>query len=285
MRYNTHYEDRKKTIGHHINLGIFVLLCIVNLTPFVWGLITSLKTEREVLQYPPKFLFFTPSLEHYITIFENNFSHSVLVTLGYSACAIVIGVTFGLMAAYAMKRYNFFGKKALFFAILCGIPLSIGSAAMVIPNYVYFSTVGLIDRWYTLVIINMAYHMPMCTWIIMSGIEGIPIEIEESMALDGASKPYIIFRMIPSLCSPSIASAALFIFIGTWNEYVSASVIVNSNAYRPIQVSIYNYLGFFGREWGPLTAAATAAVLPSLIIFAILGKYLISGLTQGAVKG
>ena len=141
MRYNTHYEDRKKTIGHHINLGIFVLLCIVNLTPFVWGLITSLKTEREVLQYPPKFLFFTPSLEHYITIFENNFFHSVLVTLGYSACAIVIGVTFGLMAAYAMKRYNFFGKKALFFAILCGIPLSIGSAAMVIPNYVYFSTV------------------------------------------------------------------------------------------------------------------------------------------------
>lgn len=285
MNYKRTIMDKKKVIFEIVTLIIFILLCLINLAPFVWGLITSLKTEREVLVYPPKFFNFTPSIEHYVTIFKNNYFRSVLVTLGYSTCAIIIGVLFGLMAAYAMKRYEFYGKKVLFLMILCGIPLSIGSAAMVLPNYIYFSSIGLVDRWYTLIILNMAYHMPMCTWIIMNGIDSVPIEVEESMSIDGAGKVYIIFGMIPRLCLPAFASAALFIFIGTWNEYVSASVIVNTNKYRPIQVSIYNYLGFYGRQWGPLTAAATAAVVPTLIVFSILGKYLISGLTQGAVKG
>jgi len=277
--------DNKKIIIEIITLIVFILLCVINLAPFLWGLITSLKTQREVLVYPPKFINFTPSFEHYVTIFKNNFFHSVFVTFGYAICAIIIGLLFGLMAAYAMKRYNFYGKRILFLAILCGIPLSIGSAAMVLPNYIYFSSLGLIDRWYTLIILNMAYHMPMCTWITMNGIESVPYEIEESMLIDGANKVYIIFCMYPRLCLPSLASAALFIFIGTWNEYVSSSVMVNTNIYRPIQVSIYNYLGFYGREWGPLTAAATAAVVPTLIVFSILGKFLISGLTKGAVKG
>ena len=125
----------------------------------------------------------------------------------------------------------------------------------------------------------------MAVWIMVGGMQSVPYAIEEAAMIDGASKSYIIFRLIPRLTLPTIACAALMIFIGAWNEYVVSSVMVNSQELYPIQVSIYNYIGFFGQEWGPLTAAATLAVIPIMLVFTYLGKFLVSGLTAGAVKG
>jgi ABC-type glycerol-3-phosphate transport system permease component len=198
---------------------------------------------------------------------------------------IVCGLVIGLMMAYAIKRYHFPGRKLLFYLVVCGIPLSIGSAALIVPNYVFFSTINLIDHLYTLIVLYCAYYLPMTVWIIIGGIEGIPIAIEESMIIDGASRAYIIFNMTPRLCMPSIAAAALFIFIGVWNNFLLGSVMVNSNALKPIQVSIYNYMGYFGTEWGQLAASSITAIMPILIVFTLLGRLMISGLTQGSVKG
>lgn len=119
---------------------------------------------------------------------------------------------------------------------------------------------------------------------VLAGLKAIPVEYEEAAQIDGASKWYLIFCLVPRICLPTIACASLLIFIGAWNEYTVSSVLVNSQSLYPIQVSIYNYIGYFGREWGPLTAAATIAVIPILIVFTILGRMLISGLTAGAVK-
>jgi ABC-type glycerol-3-phosphate transport system permease component len=140
------------------------------------------------------------------------------------------------------------------------------------------------DKRYTLPIVYIAYNLPMAAWIMTGGMRGIPYAIEEAAQIDGASRPYIIFALLPQLALPALASAALMIFIGAWNEFNISSMLVNSNARYPIQVSIYNYIGYFGREWGPLTAAATLAVIPILIVFTLLGRLLISGLTAGAVK-
>lgn len=261
----------------------FIVIAAINLTPFIWGSMTSFKPIREVLAFPPKFLF-TPSFEHYRNIMRSGFLHSVFISLFYALSAIIFGLVLGLMVAYAIKRYRFKGRIGLFYIIICGIPLSIGSAAMVVPNYIYFSNIGMINKLLTLVVLYTAYNLPMATWIIMGGIETIPVQIEESMIIDGASRAYLIFNMTPRLCLPAMASAALFIFIGAWNEFVASSVMVSSTALKPIQVNIYGFLGFYGREWGPLTAAATAGVIPILLVFTCLGKLLISGLTQGSVK-
>ena len=179
---------------------------------------------------------------------------------------------------------SFYQKKMLFYVILSGIPLSMGSAAMVVPNYMLFSILGMNNQWYTLPLIYIAYNIPMSVWIMVGGMQGVSYAIEEAAQIDGASKWYIIFCLVPRICMPTIACAALLIFIGAWNEYTVSSVLVNSQSLYPIQVSIYNYIGYFGREWGPLTAAATIAVIPILIVFTILGRMLISGLTAGAVK-
>ena len=124
----------------------------------------------------------------------------------------------------------------------------------------------------------------MAIWVLRGGIEAVPVEIEEAATVDGCSKARIIFGIIPRLILPSIAASALFIFIGSWNEFIVSSVLVDNPALRPVQTAIYNYLGFFGQEWGPLCASATFAILPILIVFTFLGKLMVSGLTAGSVK-
>lgn len=216
--------------------------------------------------------------------FRGTFFTGFRNSLIYSAIAIAVGLLFAMMAAYAMSRFRFRGKKLFFILILSGIPLSIGSAAMVVPNYTFFSSLGLTNQWYTLPIIYVAYNLPMAIWVIMGGLESVPVQIDEAAKIDGAGNWRILFGLVVPLSLPSLASAALFIFLGAWNEYVVSSVLVSSASLYPIQVSIYNYMGFYGIQWGPLCAAATTAVVPTLAVFAILGRMLISGLTAGAVK-
>lgn len=267
-------------------LAIFILLIIVvmNLAPFVWGAATSLKPARELMVYPPKLVGSNVSMEHYHTVLRGSFSRAAINSVVYSILAVSIGVLCALLAGYAMTRYRFRGKKTIFYIILSGIPLAVGSAAMVVPNYMAFSFLGMVNKWSTLPLIYIAYNLPMAVWIMIGGMQGVPYAIEEAAQIDGASKWYIIFSLIPHICKPSMACAALMIFIGAWNEFTVSSVLVDSTSLYPIQVSIYNYIGYFGREWGPLTAAATLAVIPIVLVFTFLGRMLISGLTAGAVK-
>ncbi len=269
-----------------ISLGTvaFLLVLFLNLVPFLWGGVTSLKTARELMIFPPKFIGFTASTEHYLTVLKGSFSAAAINSIIYSLASVIIGVVSAMLSGYALTRCHFKIKKVLFYLIVCGIPLSMGSAAMVVPNYMLFSFLGMNNKWYTLPLIYIAYNIPMAVWIVLGGMQGVPYAIEEAAQMDGASKWYIIFSLIPNICKPTLACAALMIFIGAWNEYTVSSVLVNSQTLYPIQVSIYNYIGYFGREWGPLTAAATLAVIPVLIVFSFLGKMLISGLTAGAVK-
>lgn len=276
-------EKWKKWL-HIYEVVLFLFVVIVNLAPFIWGLLTSLKPVREVLSYPPRLFGSQVSTEHYAEVFRGTFFTGFRNSLIYSAIAIVVGLLFAMMAAYAMSRFRFRGKKLFFILILSGIPLSIGSAAMVVPNYTFFSSLGLTNQWYTLPIIYVAYNLPMAIWVIMGGLESVPVQIDEAAKIDGAGNWRILFGLVVPLSLPSLASAALFIFLGAWNEYVVSSVLVSSASLYPIQVSIYNYMGFYGIQWGPLCAAATTAVVPTLAVFAILGRMLISGLTAGAVK-
>lgn len=277
---------RKKTIsGRIFEVLIFLVVATVTLLPIVWGIITSFKGSRDLFAYPPKLFDFTPVLDNYKLVFDGGILQSVLVSIFYSVVSIIIGLLFGNLCAYGLKRYKFRGRRLIFYLVVAGIPLSSGSAALLIPNYTYMSALHMIDKWYTLPLMYTAYNLPMAIWIMLGGLDSIPLEIEEAAAVDGCSRKYIIFQLIPSLNKPALAASALFIFIGVWNEFNVASVMINSSSLRPIQQSIYYYMGFFGLDWGALTAAATIAVVPVLLVFAFLGRFLVSGLTNGAVKG
>lgn len=275
----------RATLTRGVEGAVFVVMLVVSVAPIFWAALTSFKQANEIFRYPPTITGFDPTTEHYRVIVADGFLRAVLNSAFYCAVAMLLGVFVGFLAAYGLQRYDFLFKRTIFYAIVACIPLSIGSAALLIPNYVFMSELGMIDKWYTLAILFTAYNLPMAVWICRSGVASVPYEVEESAMIDGCSRPRIMFGMVFRLMLPSVASAALFIFIGAWNEFIVAAVMMNSKALMPVQVAIYNYLGYFGQQWGPLTAAASLAVIPSLIIFTILGRALVSGLTQGAVKG
>ena len=267
-----------------VEIVLFVICFCINLLPFVWGALTSLKSAKELLAYPPTFVGFDISFEHYKRVFQDTFFVGVKNSVIYAGFSIIIGILVGMMAAFAIRRTTFKGKKIIFILILSCIPLSSGSAALVIPNYTFFTTLKMTNTWYILPLIYLGYNLPMAIWVLMSGMESVPIELDEAAKIDGAGPWYILFRIIFPVMLPSIACAALFIFIGAWNEYVASSVLVSRSTLYPIQVSIYNYLGYYGIEWGPLVASATAAVIPTLIMFSMLSRMMISGLSAGSVK-
>jgi ABC-type glycerol-3-phosphate transport system permease component len=268
-----------------VEILVFVLLILFSLAPIFWGALTSFKSAREIYAYPPKFLNFTPVLDNYRIIIEGGYLRNFLNSVVYSLTSIIVGLFFGMLAAYGLQRYNFPGKKFLFYMVVAGIPLSIGSAALLIPNYLYMSNLGLTNKLFTLPILYAAYNLPMAIWIMKGGLESVPAQIDEAALIDGCTRSYIIFRLIPVLNRPAMASAALFIFLGAWNEFIVAAVMIDTASLRPLQLTIYHYMGFFGLDWGLLTSSAIFAVIPTLIVFTFLGKLLVSGLTQGAVKG
>ena len=274
----------KKAVLKILEYLFALVFAIVNMIPVFWGIITSIKQTREISRIPPRIIGFDPDFMHYTTVLSDTFFRSIMNSFMYAFIAISIGIVFGYLAGYGFARKKFPFKRLAFFLVVVGIPLSGGSSVLLIPNYLYLLQLKMTNQWYTLPLIYSAYHLPISIWIFISGIKAVPFELEEAARIDGVSQGYIITRLIPPLIKPSAAAASLFIFIGSWNDYITASVMV-SGKMKAIQQSIYDYMGFFGLEWGPLTAASTLAVIPILIVFTVAGKQLVSGLTAGAVKG
>lgn len=263
----------------------FALLAILNLLPLIWGILTSFKGPADLFRFPPVLFDFTPTLDNYQRVIASGFLGNMKMSLFYSCTTVAATLILALPAAYAFDRFNFPLRGPLFLLVVASIPLSLGAAALLIPNYLYFTRLGLTNAWFTLPLIYTAHQLPMAIWIMKGTIEGIPRELDEAAVADGASHFEVLRYVILPLSKPAFGAAGVLTFVGSWNEFVAGSVMVDSPALRPIQPAIYNFIGFFGREWGPLTASATLAIVPILITFALLGRLIVSGLTKGSVKG
>jgi len=264
---------------------LFAVLCVLNLVPVIWGILTSLKSEPDLFRYPPTIFDFTPTLENYERVIASGFLGNMQVTVFYAVATVIATLVLALPAAYAFDRFEFPFRRTLLLLVVASIPLSLGAAALLIPNYIYFTRLGLTNAWYTLPLIYTANQLPMAIWIIKGNLETIPRELDEAALIDGSGHLGILWRIMLPLSRPALGAAGVLAFVGAWNEFVSSSVMVDNPALRPVQPAIYNFIGYFGREWGPLTAAAMLGIIPILIIFVVLGRQIVSGLTNGSVKG
>ncbi len=277
-------RTRARTILIAVEILVFTLFLVLNIVPVFWGILTSFKSTRDIAAFPPRLIGFQAVLVHYQRVIQGGLFQALIVSIRNSLITIVFGALIAALTAYGFDRYRFRFRKALFFCVVLGIPLSVGSSALLIPNFLYMANLGLTNRLVTLPLLYITYNLPMAIWILKGNMEAIPVSIDESARIEGCGDFYIFFRLILPLAKPALAASSLFLFIGSWNEFITSSVMVDSPHLRPIQLAIYNYLGYFGREWGPLTASATIAIIPIILIFSILSKLLISGLTQGSVK-
>lgn len=277
--------SRRRSLALNLAIALgLVVLVVANTAPIAWGFLASLKSPSEILTYPPKLLAFTPTLDNYRQVLESGFMLGMRNSTLYAFTAVLIGLAAGAFAAFGFERFAFRGRSAIFLVIVASIPLAIGAAALLIPNYLFFARLGVINKWYTLPLIYSVHSLPIAIWIIKGSMESIPKELDEAAYIDGASSLTVFLRVVLPLCKPAIGAAGLLLFIYSWNEFVAGSVMVDADQLKPIQPLLYAYIGFFGREWGLLTAAACLAVLPIFVIYGLFGRLLISGLTRGAVK-
>jgi len=277
--------DNRLTPSKLIFALFFCGLIILSLMPIFWGMLASFRTETALLAYPPTISNFDPTLENYRRIVDGGILVGVRNSLLYAAASVVLGLILGSIAAFGFDRFQFAGKHGLFLIVVASIPLAIGSAALIVPTFLFFTALGFTNQWYTLPIIYGVHSLPMVIWILKGSLEGIPRELDEAAYVDGASSMTVFFQIILPLCKPALAAAGLFLFLHAWNEFLAGSVMVDPKDLKPIQVLIYQYMGFFGREWGAITAASTLAILPVILIYMFFGRMLVSGLTRGSVKG
>jgi len=253
------------------------------LFPILWGLSSSLKPADRIMEFPPRLLPETPTLEHYARVFGDGASGYIVNSILVSGATVLATLGFGALAGYALARFDFRGRGTLM-ALTVAV-MSIPVASLLVPTFTLLSAAGLIDTRLGLVLLYTAYQLPVVIWMLYGYFRTLPVEIENAARIDGCTPLATLRKVVLPLSKPGLVAAALFVLVFAWNDFVVAVTMTSSEATRTFPVAIYFYLGFYGREWGPLLAASIVSIVPIVAVFVALQRHFMSGLTGGGVKG
>lgn len=266
-----------------IKKGLFVvtLLAIVVplLFPFLWMLTSSFKTQVDIVAWPPR-LFFTPTLQNYERVFrEQNFFRYFINSSIIGISAVGFSLLMGLPAAYSIARFK--QKRLSIFILIARLMPGI---SFLMPWYIIFSRLKLMDSYVALILSHMLITLPIIVWIMSSYFESIPIEMEESAMVDGATQQRAFLAVVLPVAGPGIVTAVTLSFIFSWNNFMFSQVLSMEKT-KTLPIAIYNFVSYAEVDWGAVMAAAVAIMAPAIILTMVFQKYVVKGLTMGAVKG
>lgn len=265
-----------------LGAGVLLLLLVV-VAPFYYVVTSSVKAPQEIISRTPTLLPQSFTWQHYEKLFRSSSFPTYLTNSILMAFAtMLICVVLSTLAAYGLYRMQLPGGKFLFRVIL--VTYAFPGVLLLIPLYGMLSQLGLIDRLWALVIINVTFTAPFAVWMLQAFFTSIPAELEEAAALDGANRFQTLTRVVLPLAAPGVASVAIFAFITAWTEYMFASVLIISDANRTVPVGLAGIIGQYQVDWGLLLAGATVTMVPVLLLFSLVGRNFVEGLTAGAVK-
>ncbi len=260
------------------SLAILIIVIILIL-PFLWMVLSSFKNQIDITT-SSNILQFQPTLENYQNVFgQYNFLLYMMNSLLVAVAATVFSLLLGLPAAYAIARYkvNWLGLTLLTARIVPGI-------TFLIPWYIIFSRIGLIGTYWALILSHMLVGLPFIAWIMIPFFEGLPVDLEESAQIDGATVLGAFVRIVLPLAVPGIVTAAIMSFIFSWNNFMFSLVLAGDTT-KTLPIAIFNFISYSSVDWGGLMAAAVTITLPMLLIALFVQRYVIAGLTSGATKG
>ena len=270
----------KRRRGPVVSLLVLVLL-IVTLFPVLWFVQMSLKVEAEAFQMPPRWLF-VPTLVNYRALFEGRFARSFGNSLFVSVATTLLSLLLGVPAGYALSRAGFRAEKSIALWVLT--TRMAPPIAFAIPFFLAYRYVGLIDTLTGLVIIYLTFNLSLVIWMMRVFFDGLPRSLEEAALIDGATPAQAWIRVTLPLAGPGLATTAIFCFIFAWNDFFYALVLTRSRAVMA-PVAIVNFMNYEGWEWGKIAAGGTMIMLPVVLFALLVRRYLIRGLTSGALKG
>jgi len=277
---------RKKSsmTGRKVTLTISGwIIGLIFLLPYIEMLITSVKSKSEILSIPTTFLPTQWTWSNYVTIWKQlPLAQYLQTSIVVSLSATVLVLVLAIPAAYYVGRNTFKGRNA--FLLLVLVTQMFSPTSLIIGIFREVIKFHLVNTWTALILIYAAFNMAFSIWILSSFFASIPIEIEEAAWIDGASRFQALRRVILPIALPGLVTAFIFTFISAWNEFVIALTIESSPAHQPITVGLESLIGMYQVQWQYLFAGSLIAIVPVVILFALIEKWLVSGLTAGSVK-
>lgn len=268
-------------LGRALLLALFLLAVVL---PIYWMAATSFKTHPEIinaqeLTYFPK-TFTVGNYEELFGMYNYGqmLQNSLIVSVSTGICITLLSI----LGGYGLARYQFRGKTAmlLFFLVTQMIP----GILVIIPLYLMFAQAGLINTHFSLFVYYLIMNLPFCVITMRSFFERIPYTLEEAAYVDGCTKAQSLFRIVLPVMFPGIVAVFVFAFIGAWNELIASTIFISTSNMWTIPVGLKSLIGKYDVKWGVLMAGGVLALLPTAVMFAIMQRFVVEGLTAGAVK-
>ena len=266
--------------------ALSVILLAIMFFPLYWTVVTSLKYEQEIFRTPPTFFPSKINTASYVAQLQSGdfnmfraFGNSTLISLSSMLIAVILSVP----ASYAIARFRFKGKKlcVLIFLITQMLPVSV----ILTPMFIIFRNMGLLNSYFSPILADATIGIPFSVLILKDYFASIPKELDDASRIDGCNYFSSFLRVFTPIAFPGVIVCAVFSFLYAWGDLAYGMTFIQIQPMRPITAGIFNFMGQYGTKWSYLTAFAVVTIIPVALIFIFMQKYIISGLTSGAVKG
>jgi multiple sugar transport system permease protein len=275
---------KKKITGFNILIVLFTTCFLVSfLFPLYWQVVTSLKTRENTFAVPPQ-LFPNPlSLEYYKWVIDNPFMLSVRNSVIVSSSTTLICLVTSTLASYALARLRIPGNRIILLGVL--VVSMLPAMALLGPLYLMFKQLKLINTFVGLIIAYTAFFLPFTMWFLTSFFKTIPVELEESAEIDGCTPFQALYKIIIPLSAPAVFTVMILVFIFSWNEFLVSFTLMSTDPVRTYPVGLVMMQGQWEVPWGEMMAAATIVAVPIITLVLVAQRFIIQGLTAGALKG
>ena len=270
----------RKVIGY----VVLILFLLIILAPFYWMVITAFKPNTEIAAYPPYLFPHHFTFAHFIEAFrQDNFAPFIRNSVIVSLLSTFFVLLFGSMAGFAIARLPLRGRVGLMIALL--VISMFPEIAVVSPLYMLLHQLNWLNSYQALVVPYTAFNMPFAIWILRNYFVQVPGALFEAASVDGASVFRTFYQIFLPITTPGLFTAAVFTFVACWTEFLFALVFNSANAMRTIPVGIALFSGQFSVPYGTIFAGSLVSIIPIIVLVVLFRKWIVSGLTQGAVKG
>lgn len=288
MDRNAAARRRRRLLGLAHGVGLFLAMAAICL-PGLWIVLSSLRPTVEIMAKPPVWIPTELSLDAYRAMFGkvgggaipvwDYFRNSAIVAVTSTAVALAIGMSGG----YAFARFRFRGKSTLFLGFM--LTRTVPGIALSLPLFILYARLGVIDTHAALILTYVALNVPFTIWLIEGFFRQVPKDLAEAAQIDGCTRWQAFWTVEFPLAGPGIASAGIFAFLTSWNEFALASQLTRSTNSKTLPVGLLDYTSEFTIDWRGMCALAVVMIVPALALTFVIQKHLVSGLTFGAVKG
>ena len=267
-----------------IGNGVLALMFLWTAIPFYWMFVTSLKHDKEIYGYEATLIPERPTIANYVTILKDSpyllfLRNSTVVAV----CSTILSIIIASLGAYAIARLNFPGRAMLARLLVC--TYLVPGSLLFIPLFALMSMLHLLDSLSGLTFVYLGADVPFATWLLMGYFRSVPVELEEAALVDGCNRITALIRVVLPVAMPAIVVVTFFAFTRAWNEFLYAYVFTSTNQAKTITTGLVNFMSADVFYWGPLMASTIISALPPVIMFLLLQRWVVKGLTLGAVKG